>query len=77
MDPNAKKGFLGNMFGKGENFFVSDVFAEVKKSVQEKLKYILIACMYCWNHMQIFEWNDYHFTRYGMFSYNHEDKKKM
>jgi len=33
--------------------------------------------MYCWNHMQIFEWTDYHFTRYGMFAYNHEDKKKL
>jgi hypothetical protein len=51
MDANAKKGLLGGLFGGGENFFVSDVFAEVKKSVQEKLKYILISCMYCWNHM--------------------------
>ena len=74
---HGKQGFLKNMFGGEQNFFISDVFADVKKAIQERLKYILIACMYCWNHMQIFEWTDYHFTRYGMFAYNHEDKKKL
>ena len=75
---NKKTGFLGGLFGGGENnYFVSDPFADVKKCVYEKMPKMLIACILCWNHMELFNWNDYHFTRHGVFAYYPEDNRRI
>lgn len=69
---------FGGIFGGGENnYFVSDIFQDVKKLIYEKLQNLLISCIYCWNHLELFNWNDYHFTRFGSFAYCHEDNKRI
>mmetsp|Transcript_1941 Transcript_1941/g.2808 ORF Transcript_1941/g.2808 Transcript_1941/m.2808 type:complete len:148 (-) Transcript_1941:2522-2965(-) len=77
-DANKKGGFLGGLFGGGENnYFAPDVFAEVKKLIYEKLKRVFISSIYCWNHLDLFNWNEYHFTRYGQFGYYPEDNRRI
>jgi hypothetical protein len=77
-EAGKKNGFLGGIFGGGENnYFTPDVFNDVKLSIKEKLQNVIISCIYCWNHMDMLMWNDYHFTRHGMFAYQHEDKIKI
>lgn len=73
-----KKGFLGGLFGGGENnYFAPDVFEDLKKSIYEKLSKVIISCMLCWNHLELFNWNDYHFTRHGVFGYYPEDNRRI
>ena len=75
---NKHGGFLGGLFGGGENnYFAPDVFADVKKCLYEKISNVLISCIFCWNHLDLFDWNDYHFTRFGMFAYYPEDNRRI
>jgi transketolase N-terminal domain/subunit len=70
---NKKTGFFG-LFGGGEsNIFTGDYFEALKKSVHKKLQNVLISCILCWNHLEILNWNDYHFTRHGVFAFYQED----
>lgn len=38
---------------------------------------VLVSCIHCWNHLTLFNWNDYHFTRFGMFAFNQEDTRRV
>jgi hypothetical protein len=77
-DKDKNKGFLGGIFGGGETqYFATDIFLETKKSLYEKLPEIFVSCIHCWNHISLLNWNDYHFTRHGMFAYNQEDTHKI
>lgn len=77
-DKNANQGFFTKMFGGGEaTIFNTDPFSEVKLQIHKMLSDVLISCIYCWNHLEFFNWNDYHFTRYGMFSFYYEDTRKI
>ena len=44
---------------------------------EKKLSHVLIACMLCWNHLELFNWNDYHFTRHGVFAYYPDDNRRI
>jgi len=78
-DVNKNNGFLGGIFGGGESagYFATDSFSDIKKVIHEKLPNIFVSCIHCWNHMSMFNGNDYHFTRHGMFAYNYEDSKRI
>ena len=77
-DANKKSGFFGGIFGGGENnYFAPDIFSEVKKCIYEKLSRVFISCIYCWNHLDLFNWNEYYFTRHGMFAYYPEDNRRI
>ena len=76
-EANKKSGFFSMFSGNETSYFVSDTFAEVKKVIYDKIQNILIACIYCWNPLDIFNWSDYHFTRFGMFAYNQEDNRRI
>ena len=71
------KGFFSLFSGNENNYFQTDKFEDVKKVIHDKIQNILIACIYCWNHLDLFDWNDYHFTRFGMFAYHNEDNKRI
>jgi|TARA_B110001450_G_C17564337_1_gene458124 hypothetical protein len=74
---NKKTGFF-NLFGGGEtSYFAPDVFTEIKKMINDKLPSIFVSCIHCWNHLPLFNWQDYHFTRHGMFAYSPEDNRKI
>ena len=67
-DANKNKGFFNKVFGGSEaTFFAPDAFADVRIAIHRRLSDILISCIYCWNHLEFFNWSDYHFTRHGMF----------
>lgn len=81
-DANKKTGFLGGLFGNGGesvSLFNTDynLFADVRKTIKEKIKDIFISSIYCWNHLSLYDWNDYHFTRHGMFAYYQDDNTKL
>ena len=69
---------MGGIFGAGEtSYFAPDIFSDVRKCITERLPAVFVSCIYCWNHMSLFNWNDYHFTRHGMFAYNSEDTARI
>jgi len=77
-ETKSKSGFLGGIFGGGEtSYFAPDIFNDIRKQIYEKLPQVFVSCIYCWNHVPLFNWNDYHFTRHGMFAYNHEDTRRV
>lgn len=78
-DQNKNTGFFGGIFGGGENpgYFTADIFAEVKGVIHERLRDVIVSCIYTWNQLPFLSMTDYHFTRYGMFAYSSEDTKKI
>ena len=77
-DANKNKGFFNKVFGGSEaTFFAPDAFADVRIAIHRRLSDILISCIYCWNHLEFFNWSDYHFTRHGMFQFYNEDGRKI
>ena len=69
---------MQKVFGGGEtSYFAPDIFSDIKQSIYKKLENIFVSFIYCWNNLELLNWNDYHFTRLGMFSYYSEDTRKI
>jgi hypothetical protein len=75
---DKKSGFFSGLFSGGENnYFAPDTFGAVKAMIYEKIQHVFISCIFCWNHVELLNWNDYHFTRSGMFPYTQEDNRRI
>lgn len=77
-DRNKNTSIFTKVFGSSDTtFFAPDAFLDVRLSIHRRLSDILISCIYCWNHLEFFNWSDYHFTRHGMFQFYNEDSRKI
>lgn len=79
-EQNKNNGMFSSFFGSGENtggIFNNDPFNETKVQIHKMLEQVFVSCMYCWNHMPMFQFNNYQFTRNGIFAYTQEDNKRI
>jgi hypothetical protein len=69
------RGILGWLTGGNDNFVTGDTHESVKVGIYEKLSQVLTSCIYCWNHLELLNWTNYRFTRFGQFPHyqEHED----
>ena len=40
-----------------------------KKQIHNRMADILISCIYCWNHLDLYDWKNYNFSRKGIFPF--------
>lgn len=70
------------MFGRLRQFMGAAIEVKIhendlaKQYAQNNFSVFIVACLNCWNSLDIFQWKDYFFTRNGILPYVREDDSK-
>ena len=73
---DRQSGLMGWLFGP-RTIVNEDANRQLKEAVAEKSDMILIACLSCFNDLDVFRAREFFFTSLGMFGFNEDDRSTI